>query len=230
MGIEDRKLAINAGVWLGNVVTSVAIIFLTKCAGLHFLSCAFAIWSAKVGGFIEPPPSIPFKYKLLFSIVGSISIASANFSLLLNSVGFYQIAKLTLAPFVCAVEIIWIGKRFSVPVLMSIAMVLVGVGIVTVSDVAIKPLGFIMAVIFVITSGLQQILCGHFQSKFSISAHQLLANTSPLQGSILLLSGPFVDYMVTGQWIQNWEVSVPGLEIQNWDASVPGLEVDTRVM
>jgi solute carrier family 35 protein E3 len=73
-------------------------------------------------------------------------------------VGFYQITKLLLAPFVCAIESAFFGKRFSFSVLLCILATLVGVGIVTVSDVDINPVGLIMAVIFIVTSGLQQIL------------------------------------------------------------------------
>lgn len=73
-------------------------------------------------------------------------------------VGFYQIAKLLLAPFVCVVESVYFGKRFSINVVLSIFAVLVGVGIVTVSDVESNALGVIMAVIFIVSSGFQQIL------------------------------------------------------------------------
>ena len=54
---------------------------------------------------------------------------------------------------------------------------------------------------------------GRFQSMLNVSAHQLLANTSPVQGTMLLLAGPFVDRLVTGHWIHNWEVNVPGMEV-----------------
>lgn len=165
-----RHLPQDVFAWFSNVITSILIIFLTKwvmsvynfkfattICGLHFLSCAAAIRSASTLGFVEHVP-IPFKHVLTFSVIGSISIASANLSLLLNTVGFYQIAKLLLAPFVCAVESIYFGKRFSAAVLVSIVVTLVGVGIVTVSDVQSNMLGTIMAVIFVISSGFQQIL------------------------------------------------------------------------
>ena len=79
-------------------------------------------------------------------------------SLLLNTVGFYQITKLLLAPFVCLIESLFFGKRFSISVLLCILVTLVGVGIVTVSDVESNPLGMVMAVIFIVTSGFQQIL------------------------------------------------------------------------
>lgn len=83
-------------------------------------------------GYIQHA-SIPFSYTLLFAVIGGISIASANLSLMLNSVGFYQIAKLMLAPFVCSIEFVWLRKKFSLPMLLSIAAVLMGVAVVTVT-------------------------------------------------------------------------------------------------
>ena len=41
-----------------------------------------------------------------------------------------QIMKLMNIPFVCAVERFWLGKHFSTPVIASVVVVVVGVGIV----------------------------------------------------------------------------------------------------
>ena len=41
-----------------------------------------------------------------------------------------QIAKLLIIPFVCLVEHFWLGKRFSVRVIMSVVTVVLGVGVV----------------------------------------------------------------------------------------------------
>ena len=88
-----------------------------------------------------------------------------------------------------------------------------GVGVITVSNVSTHPLGVIMSGLFIVSSGLQQILCGHYQAKFNLQSYQLLANTSPLQGLILLSLGPFIDEMVTGDWVSSWEINIPALQI-----------------
>ena len=41
-----------------------------------------------------------------------------------------QIMKLMNIPFVCAVERFWLGKHFSTPVIVSVVVVVLGVGIV----------------------------------------------------------------------------------------------------
>jgi solute carrier family 35 protein E3 len=51
-------------------------------------------------------------------------------SLLVNSVGFYQIAKLLIIPFVAVVEMVWYEKRYTPEVTGSMVIVAVGVAIV----------------------------------------------------------------------------------------------------
>lgn len=55
--------------------------------------------------------------------------------------------------------------------------------------------------------------CGHFQTKFKLASHQLLANTSPVQGVMLCIVGPYLDQLLTGKWIGAWEASAPGMEV-----------------
>lgn len=41
-----------------------------------------------------------------------------------------QIAKLLIIPFVCLVELFWMGRRFTVPVVGAIMLVILGVAVV----------------------------------------------------------------------------------------------------
>jgi solute carrier family 35 protein E3 len=50
-----------------------------------------------------------------------------------------------------------------------------------VTDVEVNTLGVIIAGISVVSSGMQQILCGTIQRKHKMSSHQLLSNTAPVQ-------------------------------------------------
>ena len=54
----------------------------------------------------------------------------------------------------------------------------------TVTDVSVSGLsllGVCVAGISVVTSGMQQIMCGQIQRKHNLSATQLLSNTAPVQ-------------------------------------------------
>jgi hypothetical protein len=81
----------------------------------------------------------------------------------------------------------------------------------TVTDVSVQPLGILIAAISVASSGMQQILCGTLQRQHNLQSHQLLANTAPVQGAMLLLVGPLVDKALTGQWVGQYTVTTPGL-------------------
>eukprot|EP00798_Chlamydomonas_sp_ICE-L_P014735 gene14735-20780_t len=150
---------------------------------------------------------------MIFTAVAIFSVASLNLSLLTNSVGFYQISKLCVIPFVCAVERLWIGKHFSWPVLASAGVVMSGVAVVTVSDVEVRPLGLIIAGTSVVLSGMQQILCAKMQSDLGLASHQLLANSAPAQGVILWMFGPYLDKAITGHSFMAYEWNIQAIGV-----------------
>jgi solute carrier family 35 protein E3 len=50
-----------------------------------------------------------------------------------------------------------------------------------VNDVQVNLLGLVIAVVSVVSSGMQQIMCGTMQRKHQLSSHQLLSNTAYIQ-------------------------------------------------
>ncbi len=51
----------------------------------------------------------------------------------------------------------------------------------TVTDLTMNTTGFVVAMISVVTSGMQQIMCGTVQRKHNVTSTQLLSNTAPVQ-------------------------------------------------
>eukprot|EP01024_Parvocaulis_polyphysoides_P064085 TRINITY_DN74331_c0_g1_i1.p2 TRINITY_DN74331_c0_g1~~TRINITY_DN74331_c0_g1_i1.p2 ORF type:complete len:197 (-),score=8.75 TRINITY_DN74331_c0_g1_i1:103-693(-) len=92
--------------------------FATTLSSFHFLSCWIYISSAQFMGLVKRI-SIPIIDALLFCLIADVSIASLNLSLMINSVGFYQMAKLLNIPFIAVVEFIFYGKKFSLEMLVS---------------------------------------------------------------------------------------------------------------
>lgn len=146
---NTSKAAADAAAFAFNVATSVLIVFVNKvlmdprkgygfvfattlCA-FHFLSAAAAVAAAQAAG-LASRGRMPLRDALGFAVIASVSIASLNVSLLVNSVGFYQVAKLLIIPFVCGVEAVWLGRRFPARVVAAIAVVVVGVALVTLSE------------------------------------------------------------------------------------------------
>lgn len=96
-------------------------------------------------------------------------------------------------------------------VMLLLLPVMCAVACRTVSDVSVRPLGLIIASISVVSSGMQQILCGTIQRQHKLQSHQLLANTAPVQGVMLLLVGPYVDKAVSGDWVSSYTMTTPGM-------------------
>uniref|UniRef100_A0A383WE84 Sugar phosphate transporter domain-containing protein n=1 Tax=Tetradesmus obliquus TaxID=3088 RepID=A0A383WE84_TETOB len=226
---SSSNTAASVFAWLLNVSSSVAIVFVNKVlmdqrgdyrftfactlSAIHFLTAAACIKGSQLFRPAEAAaPRLPWKDTLTFATVAVVSIGSLNLSLLVNPVGLYQVAKLLIIPFVCAVEFLHpqIQRRFTPSTVACIATVVVGVAVVTVNDLgsgSTKLLGVMLAGVSVVSSGMQQILCGTMQRQHKLQSHQLLAATSPVQGAMLLLLGPWVDAAVSGNWIGDYSVT-----------------------
>ncbi|XXG57525.1 hypothetical protein AAC387_Pa03g4658 [Persea americana] len=220
---EEKKSSSvsDVGAWAMNVTSSVGIImankqlmspngyafcFATTLTGFHFGVTALVGFVSNATGY-SASKHVPLWELLWFSIVANMSITGMNFSLMLNSVGFYQISKLSMIPVVCVMEWILHGKHYSREVKMAVAVVVVGVGVCTVTDVKVNLKGFICACVAVLSTSLQQISIGSLQKKYSIGSFELLSKTAPIQALSLFMVGPFIDYYLNGQFIANYKWS-----------------------
>nr|VDD56462.1 unnamed protein product [Brassica oleracea] len=100
----------DVGAWAMNVTSSVGIImankqlmsssgfaftFATTLTDSHFALTALVGMVSNATG-LSASKHVPLWELLWFSLVANTSIAAMNFSLMLNSVGFYQISKLSM--------------------------------------------------------------------------------------------------------------------------------------
>ncbi|XP_028784552.1 UDP-rhamnose/UDP-galactose transporter 2 [Neltuma alba] len=219
---EKKSSAISdVGAWAMNVVSSVGIImankqlmsgsgygfsFATTLTGFHFAVTAIVGLVSNATGY-SASKHVPLWELLWFSVVANMSITGMNFSLMLNSVGFYQISKLSMIPVVCVMEWILHSKHYSKEVKLSVLVVVIGVGVCTVTDVKVNFKGFMCACVAVLSTSLQQITIGSLQKKYSIGSFELLSKTAPIQALSLLILGPFVDYFLNGKLITNYKMT-----------------------
>ncbi|KAL4354455.1 hypothetical protein GQ457_06G034820 [Hibiscus cannabinus] len=205
----DRKTALDVASWFFNIVTSVGIImvnkalmatygfsFATTLTGLHFATTTLLTVLLRWMGYIQDS-YIPLPDLLKFVLFANFSIVGMNVSLMWNSVGFYQIAKLSMIPVSCFLEVVFDKVRYSRDTKLSIVLVLLGVAVCTVTDVSVNVKGFLAAVIAVWSTALQQYYVHFLQRKHSLGSFDLLGHTAPVQAASLLLAGPFVDYWLT---------------------------------
>ncbi|KAF2612332.1 hypothetical protein F2Q70_00012839 [Brassica cretica] len=178
----------------------------TTLTGLHFgtttLLTTFLTWL----GYIQPS-QLPWPDLLKFVLFANFSIVGMNVSLMWNSVGFYQIAKLSMIPVSCLLEVVLDNVRYSRDTKLSILLVLAGVAVCTVTDVSVNLNGFLAAAIAVWSTALQQYYVHYLQRKYSLGSFNLLAHTAPVQAASLLLVGPFLDYWLTNQRVDAFNFS-----------------------
>ncbi|XP_030945205.1 UDP-rhamnose/UDP-galactose transporter 2-like [Quercus lobata] len=211
----------DVGAWGINIISSVGIImankqlmspsgfafaFATTLTGFHFSVTALVGLVSNAAGY-SASKHVPMWELLWFSIVANMSISGMNFSLMLNSVGFYQISKLSMIPVVCVMEWILHGKHYSKEVKMAVTVVVVGVGICTVTDMNVNAKGFLCACVAILSTSFQQISIGSLQKKYSVSSFELLSKTAPIQALSLLILGPVIDYYLTGKLLSNYKLS-----------------------
>lgn len=215
----DRKAALDVGAWSFNIVTSVGIIivnkalmqtygftFATTLTGLHFATTTIMTCIFRWLGYIQPS-HLPFSEILKFVLFANFSIVGMNVSLMWNSVGFYQIAKLSMIPVSCFLEVVLDKVQYSRDTKLSILLVLLGVGVCTVTDVSVNAKGFIAAFIAVWSTALQQYYVHYLQRKYSIGSFNLLGRTAPVQAASLLVVGPFMDYWLTEKRVDAYAYS-----------------------
>ncbi|CAM0906465.1 unnamed protein product [Alopecurus aequalis] len=178
----------------------------TTLTGFHFTITALVGWISRATGY-SASKHVPLWELIWFSLVANTSITGMNLSLMLNSVGFYQISKLSMIPVVCLMEWVLNSKHYTTKVISAVVVVAAGVGICTVTDVEVNAKGFICACVAVFCTSLQQITIGSFQKKYSIGSFELLSKTAPIQAVSLIILGPFVDYFLNGQWLFNYSFS-----------------------
>lgn len=226
MESEKKSPAVSdVGAWAMNVVSSVGLImankqlmsssgyafsFATTLTGFHFTVTALVGLISNATGY-SASKHVPVWELLWFSIVANMSITGMNLSLMLNSVGFYQISKLSMIPVVCVMEWILHNKHYSREVKMAVVFVVIGVGVCTVTDVKVNGKGFLCATVAVLSTSLQQISIGSLQKKYSIGSFELLSKTAPFQALSLIVLGPFVDYYLNGKFLMNYKMSTGAL-------------------
>ncbi|CAI8619057.1 unnamed protein product [Vicia faba] len=117
----EGKIALDLASWMFNVVTSVGIIlvnkalmathgftFATTLTGLHFATTTLLTTFLKWNGYIQET-HLPLPDVIKYVLFANFSIVGMNVSLMWNSVGFYQIAKLRVA--VCTVTDVSVNAK-----------------------------------------------------------------------------------------------------------------------
>ncbi|KAJ8457880.1 hypothetical protein OPV22_030806 [Ensete ventricosum] len=180
------------------LMSSLGFIFATTLTSWHLLVTFCSLHVALLMKLFEHKP-FDRKAVLGFGVLNGISIGLLNLSLGFNSVGFYQMTKLAIIPCTVFLETVFLVKKFSRSIQLSLTILLLGVGIATVTDLQLNLLGSVLSLLAVVTTCIAQIMTNTIQKKFKVSSTQLLYQSAPYQALTLFISGPFLDGLLTNQ-------------------------------
>jgi len=118
-----------------------------------------------------------------------------NLNLQINTVGFYQISKIAVAPAVLAAEAVFFGKRSSRKVVASIVLVCAGVGLSTVTDTQMGSnlSGWLVGAGAITATAAYQIWAGTKQKELNAGSMALLEQYSPLAAVMLGVMVPIFE-------------------------------------
>ncbi|KAL3524053.1 hypothetical protein ACH5RR_016887 [Cinchona calisaya] len=180
------------------LMSSLGFIFAATLTSWHLLVTFCFLHVALCMKLFEHKPFDP-RTVIGFGILNGISIGLLNLSLGFNSVGFYQMTKLAIIPCTVLLETLFLSKRFSRSIQFSLAILLLGVGTATVTDLQLNVLGSVLSLLAVVTTCISQIMTNTIQKKYKVSSTQLLYQSCPYQAMTLFISGPFLDRFLTNQ-------------------------------
>ena len=206
------------GPFFVNCSAAVSLIFLSRylmrgcsfesvgcLALLHMVSTGAVAWSGAQHQVASS--SVLLREKLFFAFVSNMSLISMNLSLSFNSVGTYQISKILMIPTCALLEYLVDGKTVTTRGVAAMAVVMFGVGLATVSDVAANSAGLIAAFSGVVSASGTNVACSHISKKYNISASEFIMKTLPLQLGAMFAFGPVFDTFVRGDqpwvWVRN---------------------------
>uniref|UniRef100_A0A803NBB2 Sugar phosphate transporter domain-containing protein n=1 Tax=Chenopodium quinoa TaxID=63459 RepID=A0A803NBB2_CHEQI len=199
--------------------------FATTLTSWHLMVTYCTLHLAQRLNFFETK-SVDMKTVVMFGILNGVSIGLLNLSLGFNSIGFYQMTKLAIIPFTVLLETIFLNKHFrtrpkhvrksvyaagfidetrvvfkfySRKIKFSLFVLLVGVGIASITDLQLNFVGTVLSALAIITTCVGQILTNTIQKRLNVSSTQLLYQSAPFQAAVLFVFGPMVDKFLTKQ-------------------------------
>lgn len=114
-------------------------------------------------------------------------IVFGNLNLRLNSVSFYQVSKIAVAPAILALELLMHRRVPPVRVVAAVGVVCVGIGFATVSELEGSSglQGALVGGAAVLTTALYQVWVGSQQRALGLGSMQLLHASAPLSSALL---------------------------------------------
>lgn len=206
---QQRRICGPATALTFNFVVAVGIIFVNKMVLqtvkfkfpilltlIHYVVSWFFMAVLKAFSLLPPSPSSKStRMSTLFALgfVMSLSTGFANVSLKYNSIGFYQMAKIAVTPSIVFAEFVLYRKKVSLPKVLALTLVSIGVAVATVTDLQFHLFGACVALAWIIPSAVNKILWSRLQQQENWTALSLMWKTTPITLIFLAAMLPCLD-------------------------------------
>ena len=166
--------------------------FGTLLTFIHFIATFLGLEICRWFGLFEfKRLSILKVFPLSLCFCGFVVLT--NLSLVYNTVGFYQLAKMATTPVLVVMQWTIFGEHISLQTGLSLAVSCVGVTIGTVTDTTANFYGTLFALTALIVTALYQIMIGRKQKELDCDPYQLLYYQAPLSAMLLIPVIPLLD-------------------------------------
>ncbi|KAK1292803.1 UDP-galactose transporter 2 [Acorus calamus] len=162
------NFAVAVGIIISNkfVMGHVGFNFPVLLTLIHYVFAWFLMGILKSLSLLPvspPTKSTPFSSLFALGFVMSLSTGFSNISLKHNSVGFYQMAKISVTPTIVLGEFILFQKKISIQKVLALIVVSIGVAVATVTDLEFNLFGACITLAWIIPSAVNKILWSHLQ-------------------------------------------------------------------
>lgn len=158
---------------LKKIMNSLHFGFPILLTSFHFLMTYFVLFGMKIFGLFKVSQVIPSFEKWYMGFFGVLSIVAMNFNLKINSIGFYQLSKLSNIPIMVLWKFLVLQKSTPLPELGALSILLAGMCLFSVNDPQFNLIGTFIAAIAVISTAIYQTQTQELQKKHSISGTEL---------------------------------------------------------
>lgn len=229
---QDHASLVRASYLLTNLVSSCAVVFANKVVFsvlrfrftvaltcIHTLATLATAKALCLAGIITPKP-LPLRASTALAAAFTGYIVLCNVSLALNTVGFYQLTKIAVAPTVLVFESLAQQRAPNLRVCACVSLVCIGIGLATVADSSLVTnlTGMLVGVASVVVSAQYGVWIGSMTKHYDVSPLQLLEQYVPHASMMMALCVP-----VEGLLLAKVDAAAPTLMAFAYDARAVGL-------
>lgn len=160
----------------------------------HFLMTFLVLRGLKFFKFFSETVQVPAFERWYMGFFGVLSIVAMNFNLKINSIGFYQLSKLSNIPLLVIWKFAVLHKTTPLPELGALGILLVGMFLFSVNDPQFNLKGTLIAAVAVVSTAIYQTQTQELQKKHSISGTELNYHVSGARYVIALMTSLALEF------------------------------------